>query len=191
VLNAIALMNDHGKVFGIPRVMEGHTLANLALLVGATALSFWFARGPRPLAWAAGIVSVIALIGVLHTDQPTRYIDSGRTYGDDTPVSDYSGTEVNNLFVYDANGKPIKSAYVLRDDGMPLDLGNGKKLLDYSSALDAKAVKYSYVPGLFPQPQVVADFDEYGGYDVKVDLPKHPKVVVPKVPGTSSNDRSP
>ena len=171
VVAALSVRSGAGlqEALWLPNVTN-NDLQNLALLVGAVALSIRIGRGPRWAAWIATALGVLALVSVGTADRSVFYRVTDPVYASNPGVlTDPNGRPISNVFPYDASGKPIR-AYLFDQDGNPLDVGNGAAFQENGIA---------FVSGLFPQP--VLNFGSSTGR-VRAAQPTPPCVAIPRLP---------
>jgi len=109
----------------LPRIGGSDVMA-LILLAVAIWASVWLGRrsrqirnGPRYALWAGNAVLVlVALAGFNYVDAQARDV-----YYDDVNYSDPYG-HVQDVFVYDGQGRLIQGARLFDQDGQPIRLGN-------------------------------------------------------------------
>ncbi len=121
-----AVLDNTGQPIGLlPRIGGSEVVALLLLGAGVVA-SIWLgrrsarlAKGPRYALWAGTAVLVfVALGGFLNADSSTR----GSYYSEVQYDNPYS--HVQDVFVYDEQGRLIDGARLFDQNGQPIRLGN-------------------------------------------------------------------
>lgn len=122
------LLGDNGGNIGLLPRIGGSELVALALLAGCVIVSIVFgrkglslSRWPRYALWSGTAVLVIfAISGFVTADDSSRqssYVD----------VSNYGGNpygNVQDVYVYDSQGKLVEGARLFDQDASPIQLGN-------------------------------------------------------------------
>ncbi|PXY26098.1 hypothetical protein BAY59_21420 [Prauserella coralliicola] len=140
----------------------------LPVFVGVAALALW--AGPRSgtdrrLLWASVPVSVFVLamgagmVGYLAsslegstTEYPYQY--TSNTSYDGEPGLFYGDEQLENVYVFDADGKPLRDVYLYTEDGRPLTVPR------YGCEESTQSRITQGRDNRFPRPQI-----EQGGYD--------------------------
>ncbi|GAB1645112.1 HAAS signaling domain-containing protein [Krasilnikovia sp. MM14-A1259] len=121
-----ALLDDSGQPIGLLPRIGGSEAVALVLLAAGILGSIWLgrrtvrlARWPRYALYAGSVVLVlVAFGGFMLADSSTR----GSEYAD-VGYSDPYGN-VQDVFVYDQEGRLVKGARLFDQDGTPIHLGN-------------------------------------------------------------------
>ncbi|MFI7546375.1 HAAS signaling domain-containing protein [Actinoplanes sp. NPDC049599] len=143
------MLDDSGQPLGLlPRIGGSEAIA--LLLLGAGVLgSIWLgrrslrlARGPRVALYAGSVVLVlVALGGFLDADSNAR----GSSYSDVGYENPYSSVE--DLFIYDEQGRLITNARVFDQNGEPLRIGNAYCYDDDGNVTnEVTGLTYPYCP---------------------------------------------
>jgi hypothetical protein len=146
VLAALAARHGLQEAFWIPNVVGNKDAINVVLLIGAIVGSVAIGRraAPKWLAWAATIVGVIALFGVLRADRSYYYrVNDGASVQFSGVMIDASGNQITQIFPYDAAGHPLTGVYLFNQDRIPLDVGDQEELRNAGAAVTS---------GQFPRP---------------------------------------
>jgi hypothetical protein len=169
VLAALAARSGLQEALWLPN-LTGSTFVDTGLLAGAIVVSVRIGRGPKWPAYIATAIGVLALFSVLTANRSYfyRFADQQQVTNPSALI-DPNGNYVTNIFPFDGSGKPISGIYLSDQYGQPLDVGN-------SQALQYNGV--TFVPGVFPQPEVVTN--ELGR--TRVVQPKPPRFSVPRLP---------
>ena len=120
------MLDDSGQPIGLLPRIGGSEVVALLLLAAAVLGSIWLgrrsaglAKGPRYGLYAGTAVLVlVALSGFLNADSSTR----GSFYSDVNYESPYG--HVEDVFVYDEQGRLIEGARLFDQNGQPIRLGN-------------------------------------------------------------------
>ncbi len=120
------MLDDSGQPIGLLPRIGGSEFVALLLLAAAVLGSVWLGRrsaglaqGPRYALYAGTAVLVlVALGGFLSADSSTR----GSYYSDVSYDNPYG--HVQDVFVYDEQGRLIQGARLFDQDGQPIRLGN-------------------------------------------------------------------
>lgn len=147
-----AILDDSDQPIGLlPRI--GGSDAVAVMLLGAAVFgSVWLGRRvprlprvPRLVLFAGSAVLVmVALAGFLEADSSTR--DS---YFSDVNYDDpYSG--VDDVFVYDEQGRLITNARLFDQNGQPIHLGNASCSDDDGNYVEREGGVYPYCPSRAP-----------------------------------------
>ena len=121
-------LDDSGQPIGLlPRIGGSEVIAVL-LLAAAVLGSIWFGRRsvrlanwPRYALWAGSAVLVlVAMGGFLSADSNAR----GSFYSDVNSYDNNPYGHVQDVFVYDEQGRLIEGARLFDQDGQPIRLGN-------------------------------------------------------------------
>jgi hypothetical protein len=168
VVAAIAARSGLQEALWIPNV-TGKPIVDVALLAVAVFVSVKIGRGPKWAAWAATALGVLALFSVLGANRSYFYRDDYSQSSIAIPgvMTDPSGREIDNIFAYNAAGKPLGPVFLFDQNGFPLDVGN-------ATALQANGVPY--VSGRFPQPMLVTN----NSGQTRGVQPRFPHVAVPQ-----------
>ena len=181
------MLDDSGQPIGLlPRIGGSEAVALLLLAAGVLG-SIWLgrrslrlARGPQVALYAGSVVLVlIALGGFLEADSTTRgshYSDAG--YQDSSGGNPYGNVE--DLFVYDAQGRLVENARVFDQNGEPLRIGNPYCYDDSGNYTEVNRRTYPYCPDRDPfrAPAASASVDPATG-----ETPEAPGR--PSAPGTT------
>ncbi|MFF5990129.1 HAAS signaling domain-containing protein [Prauserella flavalba] len=140
----------------------------LPLFVGIAALALWAgprSRTDRRLLWASVPVSVFVfavgsgMVGYLAdsledstSESPYQY--TSNTAYDGEPGLYYGDEELENLYVFDADGKPLRDVYLYTEDGRPLTVPR------YGCEESTQSRITQGRDNRFPRPHI-----EQGGYD--------------------------
>jgi hypothetical protein len=125
---AAYLLDDRRRVLGLlPRIGDSELVA-IALLGGCVIVSIVFgrkafdlSRWPKYGLWSASTLLVLfAISGFVDADQSMRW-GSYDVVGNDVP-NPYSN--VQDVYVYDKEGKLVEGARLYDQDAMPIQLGN-------------------------------------------------------------------
>lgn len=155
----------------------GHPLVGPALLLAAVVAStliglgrLWPASGPDRLVnarlalLAMNVAAVVGLLAFAPIDEPgylswqPRNVDSV-SYVEEVGPRDglrVDGVRVTNLFVYDAEGRPVQGAQVFRPNGQPLTIDADQA---WTGRGDERTVGCAWTSGttplfnVYPQPQ--------------------------------------
>ncbi|MBK1786828.1 HAAS signaling domain-containing protein [Prauserella cavernicola] len=149
-------------------VKSRHAIIGLPLFVAMAALALW--AGPRTesdrrLLWASVPVSVFVLavgaglvtylagsIDRPSDDYPYNY--TANTSYDGEPALNYGDEELDNLYVFDAEGKPLTDVYLYTADGRPLTVPR------YGCEESTETRVTTGRDNKFPRPRI-----QQGGYD--------------------------
>jgi len=121
-----AVLDNSGQPIGLLPRIGGSGVVALLLLAAGVFGSIWLGRrstrlatGPRYALWAGtAVLVVVALGGFLNADSSTR----GSYYSDVQYDNPYS--HVEDVFVYDEQGRLIDGARLFDQNGQPIRLGN-------------------------------------------------------------------
>ncbi|WP_216208967.1 HAAS signaling domain-containing protein [Amycolatopsis aidingensis] len=144
----------------------GWLLVPLLAVVGALAL--WAgprSRTDRRWLWYILPVSAVAAGGLLgltgsvldRVVGPQHYSDpypAGAWTSNGTPVLRYGGEQLENVYVFDAEGKPLTDVYLYAEDGSPITLPR------YACEPGTGAERKTGEDNRFPRPRL-----EHGAYD--------------------------
>jgi hypothetical protein len=123
------MLDDSGQPMGLLPRIGGSELVALLLIAGAVVGSIWLGRrsfrsAERWPQWAlyagSAVLVLVAIGGFLNADRSTRggaYTDANYNGG-----NPYSG--VQDVFVYDQQGRLVTGAQIFDQDGSPIELGN-------------------------------------------------------------------
>jgi hypothetical protein len=135
----------------LPRI-GGSEIVALLLLGGAILASIWLGRRslrlskwPRRSLYASSAVLVlVALGGFLEADGNSR----SSYYSDVNYDNPYS--HVEDLFVYDEQGRLVTNARILDQNGEPVRLGNAYCYDESGNYTDVETLTYPYCPSRAP-----------------------------------------
>jgi hypothetical protein len=121
-----AMLGSEGSLGLLPRA-GGSELVAILLLGICVVASVWFGRRRFPMkrpvrlahGVATGVLLLIALVGFNTADQNSRYEQDFYQTGYTDPYGN-----VQDVFVYDREGKLIEGARLLDQDGQPIRLGS-------------------------------------------------------------------
>jgi hypothetical protein len=195
--------------FPIPSIAQSSAYG-LVLVVAATALSVWLAKGTAPGARAFGsvvlsAVSGLALIGLLLNPMPT-YSEVAQQYEGQfyiEQLTDGNGNPINNVYAYDLEGNPME-VLLFDQDGRPLLTlppyvyedaeipGNDPASWGQGTVAFHRDRFGRIITNLYPLDMTVYAYDEYGsGEPVPMTPPSlgipdvdEPPVDQPNVPTT-------
>jgi hypothetical protein len=145
-------LDDSGQPIGLlPRIGGSEVVALLLLGIGVLA-SIWLgrraaglSRWPRVSLYAGSVVLVlVALAGFSEADSDSR--DAG--YMDVNYENPYS--HIEDLFVYDDQGRLITDARIFDQNGEPLRLGNPYCYDDDGNYAEVETSTYPYCPSRAP-----------------------------------------
>jgi HAAS domain-containing protein len=140
------LLDDSGQPIGLlPRIGGSEVVALLLLAAGIFA-SIWFgrrsltlAKWPQRALWAGSVVLVlVALAGFSEADSSSR--DSN--YTDVNYDNPYGNIE--DLFVYDEQGRLVQNARIFDQNGAPLRLGNAYCEDEFGNYQQVETLTYPY-----------------------------------------------
>jgi hypothetical protein len=122
------LLGDNGGNIGLLPRIGGSELVALALLAGSVIVSIVFgskglslSRWPRYALWSGTAVLVIfAISGFVTADNSSRQ----SPYVDVSNVGGNSYGNVQDVYVYDSEGKLVEGARLFDQDASPIQLGN-------------------------------------------------------------------
>jgi uncharacterized membrane protein len=163
-------------------LMARHRSAVLLLpfLLVAAVAAVWVGprvRADRRLLWVAVPISAFVMGGALggfgavfalfshggssYSGPPPYYSSSSDHYGDDQLI--YGGREVENLYAFDAEGKPLTEVYLYDEQGRPLTLTR------YGCERSSGSSQKIGEDNRFPRPKieqgVTDDQGNYNGYN--------------------------
>jgi hypothetical protein len=150
------LLDDSGQPIGLlPRIGGSEVIALLLLAAGVLG-SIWLgrrrfhlAKWPRISLYAGSVILVlVALGGFLSADGTSR----GSFYSDvnyDNGYNDPYGN-VQDVFVYDEQGRLITNARILDQDGQPISLGNSYCTDEAGNSTEVGANTYPHCPSQAP-----------------------------------------
>jgi hypothetical protein len=140
------LLDDSGQPIGLlPRIGGSEVVALLLLAIGVL-VSIWFGRRSVPLAkwpqralYAGSVILVlVALAGFSEADSSRR----DANYTDVNYDNPYSNIE--DLFVYDEQGRLVTNARIFDQNGSPLRLGNAYCYDEAGNYVDIQRLTYPY-----------------------------------------------
>jgi len=140
------LLDDSGQPIGLlPRIGGSEVVALLLLAIGVLA-SIWFgrrslqlAKWPQRALYAGSVILVlVALAGFSEADSNRR----DANYTDVNYDNPYSNIE--DLFVYDEQGRLVTNARIFDQNGSPLRLGNAYCYDDQGNYVDVQRLTYPY-----------------------------------------------
>jgi hypothetical protein len=143
-----ALLDDSGQPLGLlPRIGGSEAVALLLLAAGVLG-SIWLgrrslrlARGPQIALYAGSVVLVlVALGGFLSADSSAR----GSAYQDVGYENPYG--HVEDLFIYDDQGRLIPNARIFDQNGEPLRIGNSYCYDESGNYHEVTRLTYPYCP---------------------------------------------
>ncbi|SBT68729.1 hypothetical protein GA0070622_5840 [Micromonospora sediminicola] len=137
----------------LPRI-EGSTLGGLVLLAGAMLASLWLGRRsgeftgwPRRLHLVGTAVLAVFALVVFTDVQERAGVDPDADYQQVSVDRRYD--RIEDVFVYDQQGRLIRDAQLFDQNGVPIRLG-WPNCLDSSGAVPAPRNAYPYCPELAP-----------------------------------------
>ncbi|MFI7598622.1 HAAS signaling domain-containing protein [Actinoplanes sp. NPDC049681] len=147
-----AMLDDSGQPIGLLPRIGGSDAVALVLLAAAILGSVWLGRRvprlprvPRLFLYAGSVVLVmVALAGFFEADSSTR--DS--YYSDVNYENPYSGVE--DVFVYDEQGRLVTNARLFDQNGQPIHLGNAYCTDDEGNYVEKDGGVYPYCPSQAP-----------------------------------------
>jgi len=140
------LLDDSGQPIGLlPRIGGSEVVALLLLAVGVLA-SIWFgrrslqlAKWPQRALYAGSVILVlVALAGFSEADSSRR----DANYTDVNYDNPYSNIE--DLFVYDEQGRLVTNARIFDQNGSPLRLGNAYCYDEAGNYNEVQRLTYPY-----------------------------------------------
>jgi hypothetical protein len=161
------MLDDSGQPIGLlPRIGGSEAVALLLLAAGVLG-SIWFGRRSVPLSkwpqralYAGSVVLVlVALAGFSEADSSRR----DANYTDVNYDNPYGNVE--DLFVYDEQGRLITNARIFDQNGAPLRLGNSYCMDDNGNYNEVETLTYPYCPNRDPfrAPSAAASLDPQSG----------------------------
>ncbi|BCJ52193.1 hypothetical protein Asp14428_36680 [Actinoplanes sp. NBRC 14428] len=147
-----AALDDGGQPIGLLPRIGGSDAVALMLLAAAVLASIWFGRRvtrlprwPRFGLYAgSAVLAMVALAGFFDADSTKR--DS--YYSDVNYDNPYSSVE--DVFVYDAEGRLVTGARLFDQEGQPIHLGNAYCHDEQGTYVDAESDVYPYCPSKAP-----------------------------------------
>ncbi|PZF93733.1 HAAS signaling domain-containing protein [Micromonospora deserti] len=146
-----------GGTFGLVPSLNGSELAGLVLLAGSVLASVWLghhtpglSRPKRRLLHAGTLVLVVfALVGLVNVDERARW---GGDYGYQQISVDDRYDHVQDVFVYDSEGRLVENARLFDQNGDPIRLGYPDCLTeqDLNGAGNPLLRPYPYCPERAP-----------------------------------------
>ena len=145
------VLDDSGQSPGLLPRIGGSDLVALALLAGCAAVSILFGRRrfvltrwPRYALWSGtALLVVVALAGFASADRTAR----NPGYQD---VSNWDGnpyTNVQDVYVYDGQGRLVQGARLFDQDGSPIQLGSAWCTdPETGETVHARSLGYPYCP---------------------------------------------
>lgn len=172
---AVALLATWGaadrQVFPLPDPFNNGFLSFLTL-TGAVVASVRIGRRyPGWLNRAATAVGVLGVAIALVDGGPRIEYRYDHTSYPSGVLLAPNGNVVDNIWPYDAEGRPLENVYLFDQNGEPISLGEIG-----SGGL--------VIPGLFPQPRTMWDYNERTGAQREVPAPR-PDVSIPRLPGSA------
>ncbi|MGC4894849.1 HAAS signaling domain-containing protein [Micromonospora sp. DT31] len=137
----------------LPRIGD-NTSAGLLLLIGAVVASMWWGRRSAGVTgwtrrlhhWGTAALLVLAVVVLAEVDQQA----STGYYTDYEQTSvDHRHEMIEDVFVYDQQGRLIRDAQLFDQNGVPIRLG-WPNCLDRSGAVPAPRNAYPYCPEAAP-----------------------------------------
>jgi hypothetical protein len=124
----VAWILNNGREIGLLPRVGGSAIVALALLAAGIYASIWFgrrtagglAKGPRYALYAGTTVLVLIAFGAFLNADQTWLNQSYRTV--DYNNNPYSG--VQDVYVYDQQGRLVPNARIFDQDGQPIRMGN-------------------------------------------------------------------
>ena len=162
------LLDDSGQPIGLlPRIGGSEVVALLLLAIGVL-VSIWFGRRsmsltkwPQRALYAGSVILVlVALAGFSEADSSSR----DANYTDVNYDNPYGNVE--DLFVYDEQGRLVTNARIFDQNGSPLRLGNTYCYdVDADMSIDVQKLTYPYCPDRDPfrMPAASASADPGAG----------------------------
>jgi hypothetical protein len=142
------LLDDSGQPIGLLPRVGGSEIVALLLLAAGVLASIWFGRRslqlsewPQRALYAGSVVLVlVALAGFSEADSSRR----DANYSDVNYDNPYGGIE--DLFVYDEQGRLVTNARIFDQNGNPLRLGNDYCYDDTGNYVEVDRLTYPYCP---------------------------------------------
>ena len=154
-----AILDDSGQPIGLLPRIGGSEVVALLLLAAAVLGSIWLGRRSAGLTKGAAyalyagtaVLVLVALAGFLNADSSTR----GSYYSDVNYDNPYS--HVEDVFVYDGQGRLIEGARLFDQNGQPIRLGNAycpgvDEYSDVTPAVDDSMYPYCVQNAPFRMP---------------------------------------
>ena len=146
------LLDSSSEPIGLLPRIGGSEVVALLLLGGAILASIWLGRRsagltkwPRVSLYAGSVVLVlVALGGFLDADS-----DSRSTYYSDVNY-DNPYSHIEDLFVYDEQGRLITNARIFDQNGEPVRIGNAYCYDELGNYSDVETLTYPYCPSRAP-----------------------------------------
>jgi hypothetical protein len=168
------LLDDSGQPIGLLPRIGGSEVVALLLLAAGVLGSIWLgrrslqlARGPQLALYAGSVVLVlVALGGFLEADSSARgsnYTDAGYDNPAGTVENPYGNVE--DLFIYDDQGRLVTNARVFDQNGEPVRIGNSSCYDDSGNYIEVSRLTYPYCPERDPfrSPDASASADPATG----------------------------
>ncbi|MFI5492731.1 HAAS signaling domain-containing protein [Actinoplanes sp. NPDC051859] len=183
----VAMMVDNsGQPMGLLPRIGGSALVALLLLGGAVLGSIWFGRrGLELRRWSrlslyagTAVLALVALVGFFDVDSTTR----GSYFQDVNNYTDPYGN-VEDVFVYDEQGRLVTNARLFDQNGQPIHLGHPYCWVDEKEDADGYSSGYNEEreAGVYPFCPTAAPF-RMPGASPTPGSSESPK---PEAPGSS------
>ena len=136
--------------------------------------------GRRGIRWADRALTTLGIVGMLVAlGQGSPDVDNDDSIYGFTDYQGYllapDGRAITNIWPFDQDGQPLNGVFLFDQDGVPIEVGE---------VWDVRPGTV-LVPGLYPQPQPMAEYDPVTGGTREV--PATPPVVsIPRLPLASS-----
>lgn len=172
-----AWVPDHHRVFPVPDLLGNGFLSFLAL-VGAVVASVRLGRRRGWLDKAAtgfGVLGVVVAIAVGSPRVEYRS-DANDQYPYGGLLTAPNGNVIENIWPFDAEGRPLENVFLFDQYGEPISLGE----------VGAGGL---VIPGLFPQPGTAWEYDEQTGAEREVPATP-PDVSIPRLSGSAPTTTS-
>jgi hypothetical protein len=138
----------------LPRI-GGSDLVALALIAGGVLGSIWFGRRAFPLGYwpryalyaASTVLVLVAIGGFANVDSSSR----GSSYSNANYTESNPYSSVQDVFVYDQQGRLVPGARIFDQDGAPLELGTPECFDDETGNYQhTQNMGYPYCPSKAP-----------------------------------------